>query len=219
MKRIGAIVITLFVASSAFAQQAGPRNLSGQGETLEQSQNELQRSVIELYVFNLRNEVGLSEEQFLKAAPVIQRFIRMRFQNANQRKNLFERQEQLLSEPNASDADIQKVNQEVNRLDEETATWNGRMLRNLQAALADRQLSDRQISALQSFNRRFFNEKLPTVLEQMRANNAAVKAQQQQRPNAAGRSNPPNRKDPAAPANGLRGRDVPPVRPNQKIAR
>jgi hypothetical protein len=214
MNRFGAILVMLLCSSSAFAQ-AGPRDLAGQNETLEQPQGQLRRSVTTLYIFSLKDEVGLTDEQFMKALPTIQNFIRMRFENANTKKTLDERQNQLLRQPDASEADIQKLNEEVTKLEGETGTWEGRMVRKLQAELGDRQLSDRQILALRSYNRKFFNERLPTLLEQMRAGNTPPRGQ---RPGSA-RGNPPPNNQATRPANTLRGNDAQPVQPRQKLAR
>src|SRR5262245_4368270 len=104
MNRIGTILVILLAASSAFAQQGGPRSLAGQqSDTVEEPQAQLQKSVTQLYVFGLQNEVGLSDGQFLKARQTIQQFIGMRFRYANQKRNLDERENQLLSQPNASE--------------------------------------------------------------------------------------------------------------------
>jgi hypothetical protein len=222
MNRIGAILVMLLFSCSAFAQQSGPRRLAGSNDATEQpqAQAQLERSVAQLYLSYLRNEVGLTDEQFLSAEPVVRQFIRMKFQNANQRKALDQRQKQLLSQPDASAADFQKLNEEATKLDGETSTWDNRMVKRLQAALANRQtqLSERQEVALRNFNREFFNEKLPTVLEQMRANAGGVKGQQQ-RPAAAGRQNQQNRKDPTQPGDTLRGKDAQPVQPRPKLSR
>jgi hypothetical protein len=161
----------------------------------------------------MKNELGLSDEQFLKAGPVIQQFIQMRFRNANQRRALGERQDRLLSEPNAAQTDIKQLNDELTALDGQTATWDGRFMRRLQTELVGRELSERQMLMLRDFNRRFFNEKLPTLVEQIRSENV-IKGQGQQRPGAA-RANQ-NRKDqvqPNEPANTLRGNNKPGVQP------
>jgi len=215
MNRIGAILAMLLAASSAFAQQGGPRSLAGQqSDTVEEPQAQLQRSVTQLYVFGLQNEVGLSDGQFLKARQTIQQFIGMRFRYANQRKTLDDRQNLLLSQPNASESDIQKLNEDVSKLDLETSNWEGRLVKRLQTDLGtDQQLSDRQIALLRTYNRRFFTERLPNVLEQMRAGNLPPKGQR-----ARGNQNP-NNQTTRAPANTLRGQDVQPVPPRQKSTR
>jgi len=221
MNRIGTILVMLLFAYPAFARQAGPRDLAGQNTPVEQPQQQLQleRSVVQLYLSYVRNEVGLTDEQFLRAEPVIRQMIRQRWENAAQRIAVNERQEQLLSQHNASDADFQKLNEEATRLDGEISTWDARMFRRLQ--VANTNLSDRQLSALSRFNRKFF-EKLPTVVEQARANARGAKGPQQG-PGAAGRANQPNRKDPAGQQpniDALRGRDAQPVPPpRQKSTR
>lgn len=218
MNRISTILVILLAASSAFGQQGGPRSLAGQQtDTAEEPQAQLQRSVTQLYVFGLQNEVGLSDGQFLKARQTIQQFIGMRFRYANQKRTLDERENQLLSQPNASESDIQKLNEDANKLALETANWEGRLVKRLQTDLGtDQQLSDRQIALLRSYNRRFFTERLPSVVEQMRKGDLPLKGQ---RP-ANARGNQNQRGQAAAPANTLRGRDVPPpVQPPRKLAR
>jgi hypothetical protein len=220
MKRLGVFVIILFLTTSAFAQQVGPRELSGQAGAVEQPQAQLQRSIIVLYLSDLRNELELTEEQFLKAEPVIRQFIQMRFKNANQRKSLDERQGQLLNEPNASPADLQKLNEDLTVFERQTANWDGQFIKRLQGELSNQELSERQILLLRGFNRRFFNEKLPTLVERARAENVAKG--QQQRP-AAARANQ-NRKNPAQQPNGtgntLRGKNAqPPVQNRPKSTR
>ena len=215
MIRFGAIGIIVLLSIPAFAQQSGPRELAGQDAVVpDQPQVQLQRSVVQLYLADMKNELGLSDEQFLKAGPVIQQFIQMRFRNANQRKALGERQDRLLSEPNAAQTDIKQLNDELTELDGQTASWDGRFMRRLQTELVGRELSDRQMLMLRDFNRRFFNEKLPTLVEQIRSENLIKARGQQQRP-AAARANQ-NRKDqvqPNGPANTLRGNNKPGVQP------
>jgi hypothetical protein len=218
MNRFGAILVILLLSASAFAQQGGPRDLAGQSDTPEQPQAQLQRSVTQLYFVNLRNEVGLTDEQVLKSQGIIANFIGMRFRDANRKKALDRRQEQLLSQPDASEADIQKLNDDVAKLASETGTWETRMVKKLQAELGDRQLSERQILLLSSYNRKFFNERLPMILEQLRARNGPIRGQPQN--GTAARPNPQNRRDqPGGPANTLRGTDTQPVQPRQKLAR
>jgi len=224
MNRFGAILVMLLFSYPAFARQGGPRNLAGQTDAVEQPQPQaqapLERSVAQLYLSLIRNDVELTDEQFLRAAPVIQQFIRQKFANASQKNALDERQKQLLSQPNASEADFQKLNEEATRLNGETSTWEGRMARRLQNAMGNPQLqlSERQLAALSSFNKWFFTEKLPTVVEQARVNAGGVK-RQQQRPAAAGRPNQQNRKDQTQPGDTLRGKDAPPVQPRLKLSR
>jgi len=217
MNRFGAILALLLLSLPAFAQE-GPRSLAGPTDTVDDSQAQLQKSVTQLYFSGLQNKLGLTDGQFLRSRQAIQNFIGMRFRNANQRKNLDERQEQILKQLNASEADIQKLNEDESKLAGEIATWETRLIRKLQNDLgADQQLSERQILALRTYNKEFFTERLPNLLEQVRAGNLPLKGQQ--RPPVA-RGNQNQRGQAAAPANTLRGRDVPPpVQPPRKLAR
>jgi hypothetical protein len=222
MSRLGVFVIVLFLTTSAFAQEAGPRDLEGQAGAIEQPQAQLQRSVIMLYLSDLRNEVGLTEDQFLKAEPVIREFIQRRFRNANQRNNLEKRQGQLLNQPDASPAELQKLNEDFIQLDRQAGNWDTQFVNRLQGELSNRELSLRQIVLLRDFNKRFFNEKLPTLVERIRSENVVKGQQQQQRP-AAARADQ-NRKNPAQQPNGtgntLRGKNPqPPVQTRPKSTR
>src|SRR6187401_2522839 len=105
MNRFGAILALLLLSLPAFAQE-GPRSLAGPTDTVDDSQAQLQKSVTQLYFSGLQNKLGLTDGQFLRSRQAIQNFIGMRFRNANQRKNLDERQEQILKQLNASEADI-----------------------------------------------------------------------------------------------------------------
>jgi hypothetical protein len=220
MNRIGILALTLLLANSAFAQQGGPRDLAGPSDTAEKQQGQLQRSITNFYFVNLKNEVELTDDQIVKAQGIIANFIRMRFQNATQRTALDGRQKELLSRPDASQADFQKLNEEVAKLASDNGTWETRLVNRLQTALGDQQLSDRQITALRNYNRTFFEERLPMLVDRARGN-LPPRGQQQRGTGTAGRPNQPNRKDqPGGPANTLRpGTDVQPVPPRPKSGR
>ena len=207
MTRLGMILLTMAILSISVLAQDGPRELVGRGEPVDRPQTQLQRNITDLYLANFKQEVGLSDDQFENVAPIIRTFIERRFGVANQRRALEERQNQLLSQPNPSEAEIQKLNEELTSLDE-SAALDARFMRNLQP-----QLSERQLLAARAFHRNFNNEKLPRALERLRANTAP---RGQQRPGAAARGNPQqNRRDqvqPKRPANTLRGNQQRPAR-------
>ena len=207
MKRLRMIFpIIALMASAAFAQE-GPRTLAGVGEKPERPQAQLQNGIADLYLASFRERVGLSDEQFLRVRPMVRRFIQNRFQVANQRRILEERQAQLLSQSNASEAEIQKLNDDLSSLDE-AAAIDGRFMRNLQ-----RELSPRQALLAREFHRQFISERLPLMLERLRAAQADPNGKGE-RP---GRANQQNRKDQGQrPANTLRGNNNPqnPARKN-----
>ena len=92
MKRLGLIFpIIALMASAAFAQE-GPRALAGVGEDRDRPQAQLQNSIADLYLANFKERVGLSDDQFLRVRPMVRRFIENRFQVANQRRILEDRQ-------------------------------------------------------------------------------------------------------------------------------
>jgi len=199
MKRLGMILpIIALMASAAFAQQ-GPRELAGVADKPERSQAQLQNTIADLYLANFKERVGLSDDQFLRVRPMVRRFIQNRFQVANQRRILEERQAQLLNQSNASEAEIQKLNDDLTSLDEAGAI-DGRFMKNLQ-----RELSPRQGALAREFHKQFINERLPLMLERLRAAQADPNRKGER---AAARANQQNRKDQAQrPADTLRGKN------------
>ena len=199
MKRIGTIVVILGLLSvPAYGQ--GPRNLAGLGEQAERPQAQLQRSIIDLYLANFKEQVGLSDEQFLAVRPFVTRFVNARFQNANQRRLLEERQNLLLSQPNASEAEIQKLNEDLSRLDD-GGTIDARFMKNLQP-----QLTPRQALLAREFHRQFMTERLPMMLERLRAAQANnPKAQQREAARANQQQNRKAQQQADRPGNTLRG--------------
>ena len=206
MNRFGMIVVAMALLSISALAQDGPRELVGRDDAVDQTQAQLQRNITEVYLSNFKERVGLTDEQLLNVAPIIRTFVERRFRVANQRRRLTERQDQLLSQPNPSETEIRRLNEELTRL-EESAALDARLMRNLQP-----ELSERQLLAAHAFHRNFVNNQLPRAVERLRAN-AAPRGQQQQRTAPAARgNNPQNRREPAQPtrpANTLRGRQAP----------
>jgi hypothetical protein len=206
MSRLAIAALMMVLLPVAAFTQDGPRELADRGEPADRTQAQLQRNITDLYLSNFKEQVGLSDDQFLNVAPIVRNFIDRRFQVANRRRQLEERENQLLSQPNPSEAEVQRLNEELSSLDE-SAAMDARFMRNLQS-----QLSDRQLLAARQFHRNFINDKLPRAIERLRAQNPA-RGQQPQRPPAA-RSNPqPNRRDQPPPQTrpgaALRGRQAP----------
>jgi len=199
MKRLGMILpIIALMASAAFAQQ-GPRELAGVADKPERSQAQLQNTIADLYLANFKERVGLSDDQFLRVRPMVRRFIQNRFQVANQRRILEERQAQLLNQSNAPEAEIQKLNDDLSSLDEAGAI-DGRFMKNLQ-----RELSPRQGALAREFHKQFINERLPLMLERLRAAQADPNGKGER---AAARANQQNRKDQGQRPNAtLRGKN------------
>ena len=209
MKRLGMILpIIALMASAAFAQQ-GPRELAGVGDKPERSQAQLQNTIADLYLANFKERVGLSDDQFLRVRPMVRRFIQNRFQVANQRRILEDRQAQLLNQSNASEAEIQKLNDDLSSLDEAGAI-DGRFMKNLQ-----RELSPRQGALAREFHKQFINERLPLMLERLRAAQADPNGKGER---AAARAN--NRKDQGQRPNAtLRGKNNPETPARKNLAR
>jgi len=199
MKRIALLLVSLSLTVSAYAQN-GPRTLAGGGDAPDRQQAQLQNRIADLYLVSFREEVGLSDDQLLKVGPKIRKFILNRFQAANQRRVLEERQDQLLSQPGASEADLQKLNQDIGNL-EDASIIDRRFLKNLEP-----ELTERQLALARQFHRRFVSERLPMILEQLRAERAAARGR------AGARPNQQNRQNTTPPPTTLRGNTNNPVR-------
>jgi len=209
MKRLCMIVASVgLLAVSAFAQ-VDPLDIAAGDDGLEQTQaQQVQRRVTDLYLSNFRNQVGLSEEQFLKVSPVLTQFVRNRFRTARERAALDQQLNRLLSQPNSSETDIQKLTEDRAKLETEAATMETRFVNRLRP-----DLTARQAALIFQFNTRF-NERLRDVVDQVRANGAA-RGQRQQRLGPVDRPNANGAKDPArSNANGTQA----PARPNANRA-
>jgi hypothetical protein len=214
MKRafIAAVVAgCLRVAAFGQVDSAEPPLVERQNARPEAAQaQQLRQQITDLYLSDFKNEVELTDDQFLKLNMPLRQFMRTRFQAPADRQALNQRLDQLLSQPNPSEADVQKLTEEIAKHDREVGTVDARFL-----ARFGSELSPRQQLLLQQFNRRFFNEKLPGLISQARERNAAAAAArgQKQRPAAgAAKQNPPrpNATRPNAPVrpengNALRG--------------
>ena len=209
MNRVVLFVLIVAVFSvSAFGQ--GPRALAGSEAAAERPQAQLQQQIADLYLANFKAQVGLDDDQFLVVRPLVLRFMNQRFQNANQRKTLEDRQAQLLSQPDASETEIQTLNEDLNKLDD-GGTIDQRFMRNLQM-----RLTPRQASLARQFHKSFINETLPLTLERLRAAQANAPKNQPQRPADARPNQQQKRNQQRQDANTLRGKNPQPTNPARK---
>lgn len=210
MKRVVLFVLIMAVfAVSAFGQ--GPRALAGSAPAAERAQAQLQQQIADLYLANFKAQVGLDDNQFLVVRPLVLRFMNQRFQNANQRKTLEDQQAQLLSQPDASETEIQTLNENLNKLDD-GGTIDKRFMKNLEA-----RLTLRQTLLAREFHRSFMSETLPMTLERLRAtqgNAPKDQLQRQARPNQQ-----QNRNQQRQDTNTLRGKNPQPANPRKNPAR
>lgn len=194
MKRLFIIAAVLgLLPIAAFAQDAvqegeqpdqAVEQTQAQPTPQGQLQQQIQGRIADLYLSSFREEVELTDEQVLKLSPDIRQFIQGSFRLANRRRVLNERQAQLLSQPNPSRTDVQMLNEQRARMETEAATLESRFLRRHEA-----DLSERQMLLVSVFNRKFFNERLPRLLDQARAAAGNRGLRQQQPPGTAGRAN------------------------------
>jgi len=205
------VLIVAVFAVSAFGQ--GPRALAGSEAAAERPQAQLQQQIADLYLANFKAQVGLDDDQFLVVRPLVLRFINQRFQNANQRKTLEDRQAQLLSQPDPSETEIQTLNEDLSKLDDGGAI-DKRFLNNLQT-----RLQPRQSLLAREFHKGFINETLPMVLERLRAAQANAPKGPRQRPADARANQQQNRNQQRQDANTLRGKNPQPANPARKNPR
>jgi hypothetical protein len=209
MKRVVLFVSIMGVfAVSAFGQ--GPRALAGSATAAERPQAQIQQQIADLYLANFKAQVGLDDDQFLVVRPLVLRFINQRFDNANKRKVLEDRQAQLLSQADPSETEIQTLNEDLSKLDDGGAI-DKRFLNNLQT-----RLPPRQSLVAREFHKSFINETLPMVLERLRAAQANAPKGQQQRPADARPNQQQNRNQQRQDANTLRGKNPQPAPPARK---
>jgi hypothetical protein len=150
---------------------------------------QLQQQITDLYVSDFKSAVELTDEQFLKLNNPLREFMKRRFQAPQQRQNLNLRLQQLLSQPNPSEKDVQDLTNEIAQHDREIGTLEARFL-----ARMGNELTPRQRLLFTQFNQKFFNEKLPGLIIQARERIAAQPQGQRQRPAAnAARGQNPNR--------------------------
>lgn len=203
MKRLSLILAAFGLMTLSALAQEGPRSLTSQEEPVDRPQNQLQNRIADFYLVNFKEEVGLTDEQLLLVGPKIRRFIQNRFQAANQKRILENRQEQLLKQPNTSDADLQRLNQEIGNL-EDAAIIDRRFLKNLQP-----ELTERQIALARQFHKRFISERLPMILERLREENATARGR-----SGVARPNQQNRRGANPPPTTLRDNPNNPARKN-----
>ena len=209
-----AVVIAGCLRVSAFAQAdpVEPKNVRPEAAQTQQ----IQEQIISLYLADFKNEVGLTDEQFFNLNMPLRRIMRMRFQAPAQRQQLNQRLQELLSQSNPSEADVQKLTQDIGQHDRDVATLEAQFLKNFGS-----QLSPRQQLLFKQFNQKFLNERLPGLINQARERNAATlreqqlkqqRQQQRQKAGAAAKQNqtrPNAAPAPVRPGNALRGKPTP----------
>jgi hypothetical protein len=199
MKRLYAIAIVLGLLSvPAFGQAIQPetdQRAAAAGSDPAQLR-QLQQRITSLYLSDFRNSVELTEEQFIQLEPVIRQFIQMRFERANQRELLKQRQEFLLNQTEPSDGDVKQLAEDQANFERQTANQESRFIERLRSAA---ELSPRQALLVPRFNRAFFDERLPQIIERAREAAAAPRGQPQ-RP-AAARGNANRGREPARSGN------------------
>jgi TolA-binding protein len=193
MKRFGTILMTGLLALLAAGAETA-RAAQSPAQTPQQQQNQVQQLIADVYVTRFNNSVGLNDEQFLKVASFVRQFIQMRFRVANQRSILSQRRSQLLEQPEPPEAEVRQLSDDTAQLERQAGNMESNFVAKVRA-----ELTPRQVLLINEFNRRFFDEDLPKLIESVRAEVAASG----RRPAANGARN--NRNAPLAPGDAFRG--------------
>jgi hypothetical protein len=203
VKRLVSIVVLtgLFALPGlAQGQAARPLARAGQGQqqneparpnVQQRQQNQLRQSITNLYLTNFRTEVKLTEDQFLKIERFIQQFIQNRFMVAIERDAVNQELDQLLNQANPSSEAVDTAIAKKTRIDRAFVNMEPQFMERIRA-----DLTDTQRTLFYVFNRKFFDEKLPDLIERARAQ-TGTQAPPQVRPNQNPnrQQNAPNRGD------------------------
>jgi hypothetical protein len=156
----------------------------------QQLQNQIRVTISDYYKRKFQEAVELSDEQFIKMSFFIQSFIDMRFNAAMRRDAINQRLEQLQGQPNPSESDVEELILQKTIVDNNFGNMENQFLNKIRP-----DLKPGQAVRVLTFNRKFFDEDLPGLIEQVRA---TTQQRLQEPPNQ--RLNNPNR-----PGNALRG--------------
>lgn len=149
--------IALLLASQAIAAQQQPA---------AQARQRIQRSIEDFYIVNFSSAIGPSEQQQMTLFPILRQYVARRFMLAQQRAELTQEIDQLLAQ-RPSDAEVQKILDRRTELDTQALRaeqmFRNRVIPNLTPVQRLRVLD---------FQMKFFEETLPRLIEQARANGA-----------------------------------------------
>jgi hypothetical protein len=204
VKRLVSIVVLtgLFALPGlAQGQAARPLARAGQGQqqneparpnVQQRQQNQLRQSITNLYLTNFRTEVRLTEDQFLKIERFIQQFIQNRFMVAIERDAVNQELDQLLNQANPSSEAVDAAIAKKTRIDRAFVNMEPTFMEKIRA-----DLTDTQRTLFYIFNRNFFDEKLPGLIERAKAQTGtqAPSPVARPNPNRPQNQNGPNRGD------------------------
>jgi hypothetical protein len=163
-------------------EQPGGQNVQNQAERLAAQQNQNNRAqqlIMDFYLSSFRSTVGLNEDQFLKVRPDVRQFIQNRFRVATQRSQLNQRLTELLSQANPSESEVQQLQEDLAQLELTAGRAQNNLINRVRPVL-----TARQVLMVLDYNKSFFEEQLPRLLERAREENAARgQAPQQTGPN------------------------------------
>jgi len=198
MKRAGLVLASLVLwGSAAIAQPATQqrRQAAAQADPAVRQDRALQL-IADVYVTQFQSTVGLNEEQYLRVGMPVRQFVLSRFRVANQRAALNQRRAELLALSDPSQAEVQKLSDDIAQFERRASNTENDFITRIRS-----ELSPRQVLLVLEFNKSFFQEKLPQLLERARAE--AASRGQTARPN---RPNANRGKNPAPPVESFRSR-------------
>ena len=182
MKRCWSLVLisTLGLATIAFGRSQGDDVPQRQAAQQPDPNARALQLISDVYVANFRSTIEMSDDQYLKIGNFLREFIRNRFRVANQRVLLNQRRTELLGQSDPSEAEVQRLGNDLAQLERNAANFEN----NFQTRIAT-ELSPKQVLLVMQFNKTFFEQRLPQLLERARAE-AQTRGQQAQpiRPNA-----------------------------------
>jgi hypothetical protein len=163
----------------------------------QQIQNQIRVTISDYYKKKFQEAVELSDEQTIKMSFFIQSFIDMRFNAAMRRDAINQRLEQLQAQPNPSESDVEELILQKTLVDNNFGNMENQFLNKIRP-----DLKPGQAVRVLTFNRKFFDEDLPGLIEQVRSTTQQRLQEPQVRQNQNNqnqRQNNPNR-----PGNALR---------------
>jgi hypothetical protein len=197
MRRSGLVLFFLSVAATASLQPvvAQQRQLQQQGQPQQPppppALQQTQGVITDFYVSEFRNGFSLSDEQFIKLNPPLRRFMMQRFKLAIEKANVNQQIERLAATPNPPGDEVDMLLMEKSRIDRQMVNAEQALLEMIRV-----DLSPQQMLKVSQFNKRFFEDQLPKLIEQ--AKNNPRPQPPPDRPNQAKQQNRGNQR----PANG-----------------
>jgi hypothetical protein len=206
MRRGSLLLLVAFVAVSAEGkapQQQRPLQQLKQQQPPpgpeQRQQQEILGKITDLYVHQFNAAMELTDEQFLKINPLLRQYLQMRYNGATISRDIDQQIERLSSQPNPPEDETQRLIEAKAQLERRTANQNSTLLDKI---LMEISLSPKQRLNFLNFQKTFFEEKLPKIIDMARQS-TPLRPPPPDRPNQAKQ---PNKQRGNAPIDALRGK-------------